>query len=86
MRSPPTCRRASAILDPGDVHDCCRVVVNDQEVAVRLWAPFQVDISEAVVAGANEIVVEVANSLSNVYDKASRTSGLSGPASVWVLR
>jgi len=74
------------ILDPGDVHDCCRVVVNDQEVAVRLWAPFQVDITQAVVPGANEIVVEVANSLSNVYDKASRTSGLSGPASVWVLR
>ena len=74
------------ILDPGDVFDCCRVAVNGQEVSVRLWPPYQVDITEAVRAGSNEIVVDVANSLTNLYDKADRTAGLSGPASVWVLR
>ena len=74
------------ILDPGEVHDCCRVVANGEEVAVRLWPPFEVDITVAVRAGENEIVVEVANSLANLYDKESRTSGLIGPARIRVLK
>jgi len=73
-------------FDPGEVHDCCRIVVNDQEVAVRLWPPFEVDITAAARPGKNEIVVEVANSLANLYDKDSRTSGLGGQARVWVLK
>lgn len=73
-------------LDPGEVHDCCRVLVNGQEVDIRLWTPFEVEITDYVKPGANEIVVEVANSLVNLYDKQSRTSGLIGPARVWVLK
>ena len=74
------------ILDPGEVHDCCRVEVNGQEAAVRLWPPFEVDMTAAVRAGENEIVVEVANSLANLYDKESRTSGLIGPARIRVMK
>jgi hypothetical protein len=73
-------------LDPGEVHDCCRVLVNGHEVDIRLWAPFEVEITDFVKPGANEIVVEVANSLANLYEKESRTSGLIGPARIWVLK
>lgn len=80
------CTGHRVILDPGEVHDCCRIVVNGEEVAVRLWPPFQVDITSAVKPGRNEITVEVANSLVNLYEKESRTSGLIGPARLWVLK
>jgi len=76
----------TVVLDPGEVHDCCRVVVNGEEVAIRLWAPFEVDITQAAKPGANEIVVEVANSLTNLYNKESRTSGILGPSRIRVLR
>jgi hypothetical protein len=73
------------MLDPGEVHDACRVVVNGVEVAVRLWPPYEVDITSAVKPGRNEIVVEVANSLGNLYGKETRTSGLTGEARIWVV-
>jgi alpha-L-rhamnosidase len=66
-----------AKLDCGQVHDSCRVAVNGREMGVRLWPPYQVDVAAALKAGQNEIVVEVANSLANLYAKdAGRTSGL----------
>lgn len=74
------------ILDPGEVHDCCRIVVNGEQVGLRLWAPHSVDITGAVREGVNEIVVEVANSLANLYDKESRTSGIIGPGAIRVLK
>jgi len=45
-----------------------------------------VDITGAVREGVNEIVVEVANSLANLYDKESRTSGIIGPGAIRVLK
>lgn len=74
------------VLDPGEIDDCCRVIVNGQEVAIRLWPPFTVDITKALQAGANELVVEVANSLTNLYNKESRRSGISGPGCIRVYK
>ena len=74
------------MLDPGQIHDCCRIAVNGEEIATRLWPPFEVDITAAAKTGANEIVIEVANSLTNLYDKASRTAGITGQARIWVVK
>ncbi len=78
--------RHRLLLDPGEVHDCCRIVVNGEEVAVRLWPAYEVDIAGAVRAGDNEVTVEVANSLANLYEKECRTAGLIGPACIRVCR
>ena len=63
-------------LDCGPVHDACRLVVNGQEVAVRLWPPSRAEITAAARVGENRILIEVANSLANLYGKQNRASGL----------
>ena len=73
------------VLNPGEIHDACRIVVNGVEVATRLWPPFEVDITDAVKPGKNEITVEVANSLANLYGKEARRSGLRGEGKLWVI-
>ncbi len=68
---------ARVVLDCGQVHDSCRVVVNDREMGIRPWPAYRVEIGEALREGENRIVVEVANSLANLYGKdGKRTSGL----------
>jgi hypothetical protein len=74
------------VLELEEVHDCCRVVVNGQEVGIRLWPPWRVDISAAAQPGGNEIRVEVANSAANLYDKQARPSGLRGRSRLMVIR
>ncbi len=73
------------ILDVGEVRDCARIVVNGEEVAVRLWPPYEVDISDNATAGRNEITVEVTGTLANLYGKADEPAGISGPARIWVI-
>ena len=73
------------ILDPGQVEGCMRVLVNGQEVAIRVWPPFEVDITEAARGGSNEIIVEVAGTVGNLYSKETRPYGLQGRGTIWVL-
>jgi hypothetical protein len=73
------------ILDPGQVEGVMRVLVNGQEVAIRIWPPFEVDITEAVRGGSNEIIVEVAGTVGNLYSKETRPYGLQGRGAIWVL-
>ncbi len=73
------------ILDVGQVRDCARTLVNGAEVAVRLWEPYEVDITDCLQPGKNDIVVEVAGTLANLYAKANRPAGLPGPARIWVI-
>lgn len=73
------------LLDPGTVRDCARVVVNGQEVSVRLWEPFEADITAYLQPGENELVVEVAGTLANLYGKGNYEAGLSGTARLWII-
>ncbi len=75
---------ARLVLELGEVHDCCRVLVNGEEAGVRLWEPWAADISGKVEAGINEVTVEVANSATNLYNKERRVSGLRGSARITV--
>ncbi len=75
---------AKLILELDEVHDCCRVLVNGEEVEIRMWEPWSADISDHVKPGRNEITVEVANSATNLYDKNPRTSGLAGSARILI--
>ena len=73
------------ILDPGEVHGCMRVIVNGKVVGTHVWAPFEVDISAAARGGSNEIIVEVAGTVANLYSKEQRPYGLKGRGAIWVL-
>ncbi len=64
----------------GAVGDWAVVRLNGKDLGPRFWSPFVWDVSDCVRNGANELVVEVANSLANRYEaKESRVSGLLGP-------
>ena len=73
------------ILDPGEVEGCLRVIVNGQTIATRLWPPYEVDITPAARPGSNEIIIEIAGTLGNLYSKEKRPFGLKGRAVIWVM-
>ena len=73
------------VLDPGEVQGCMRVLVNGKAVATRVWGPFEVDITGAAHGGSNEIIVEVAGTVGNLYSKEQRPYGLKGRGAIWVL-
>jgi hypothetical protein len=68
-------------LDLGIVHSAAEVWVNDKPCGMRLWAPYEFDISGAVMQGTNRVRVRVANLINNSYGDA-RESGLRGPVRV----
>ncbi|MEI6502058.1 MAG: hypothetical protein WCP21_13655, partial [Armatimonadota bacterium] len=73
------------ILDPGEVEGCMRVIVNGHTVATRIWPPYEVDITRAAHGGSNEIIIEIAGTLGNLYSKETRPFGLKGRAVIWVM-
>ncbi|NPV45457.1 MAG: beta-galactosidase [Armatimonadetes bacterium] len=73
------------VLDPGEVLGCLRVIVNGKVVGTRIWPPYEVDITSAARAGSNEIVLEVAGTVGNLYSKETVPTGICGQAVIWVL-
>lgn len=53
------------VLDLGEVRFIAEVYVNGQSQGIVWKPPFQVDVTDAVKAGTNQLVVEVANTWSN---------------------
>lgn len=53
------------ILDLGDVRHCAEIWVNHQLVSVKIWKPYQADITEYLLDGENELVIIVSNLASN---------------------
>jgi len=53
------------MLDLGEVAVAARVFVNGQDLGVLWKAPYQVDISDAVKAGKNQVTVDVSNVWTN---------------------
>lgn len=82
---PPRFSGQRLILDPGQVEGCMRAIVNGQTVATRIWPPYEVDITAAARGGSNEIIIEVAGTLGNLYSKENRPTGLRGPGAIWVM-
>jgi len=52
---------ASVLLDLGTVHEMARVRLNGKDLGVLWCAPWQVDISQALKAGDNQLEIDVAN-------------------------
>lgn len=75
-------------LNLGDVCSSARVLINGEEVATRLTAPWTFDITEYVRTGKNRIEVVVYNtaynhylSIPTMYNK-KQSSGILGPVSI----
>ncbi|MEV8377787.1 glycosyl hydrolase [Kribbella sp. NPDC056861] len=65
-------------LDLGDVREVAEVTINGTALPARLWAPYRVDVTPVLRAGANSIVVRVTNTGANSRGQAL-PSGLLGP-------
>jgi hypothetical protein len=66
------------ILDLGDVRDVAHVSVNGTPAGRLLWAPYRLDITDALHPGSNQIDVTVTNTPANAHGSA-QASGLLGP-------
>lgn len=54
-----------AILDLGSVHIAAEVFINEKLVGITWMAPYQLDISEYIIAGKNRIEIRLTNQWSN---------------------
>ncbi len=65
-------------VEPQMQDDVLEVLVNGQSAGVRLWEPYQVEITSLLTAGENTLELRVANTLVNLLEAVERPSGLSG--------
>jgi len=61
-------------LEP--VADVLGVWVNSQWAGARIWAPWQVEITELLTPGINTITIDVTNSLENAISFSPKPSGI----------
>ncbi|NLP45747.1 MAG: hypothetical protein GX347_01725 [Epulopiscium sp.] len=66
-------------LDLGKVGEIAHLYVNNKEVGVKMWSPYNFDITDFIQEGKNTIFVEIKNSLANHFNKANIDSGMIGP-------
>jgi hypothetical protein len=66
-------------IEPEMEDDVLEVTVNGQSAGVRLWAPYQMEITDFLKPGENMLELRVANTLVNLLERVERPSGLAGP-------
>lgn len=65
-------------LEPEMQDDVLEAIVNGQSAGVRLWEPYQMEITDLVNPGENTIELRVANTLVNLLEAVERHSGIAG--------
>lgn len=65
-------------VEPEMQDDVLEILVNGQSAGVRLWAPYQTEITNLLKSGENVLELRVANTLVNLLEAVERPSGLSG--------
>jgi hypothetical protein len=65
-------------VEPEMQDDVLEVLVNDQSAGVRLWEPYQIEITDLLKPGENMLELRVANTLVNLLEAVERPSGLAG--------
>jgi hypothetical protein len=66
-------------LNLGSVFESAHVWINNQDVGVKMWAPYIFEIKRFLIPGENSIKIAVTNSKSNLMDHRPNPSGLLGP-------
>jgi hypothetical protein len=65
-------------LEPEMQDDVLEVIVNGRSAGVRLWEPYQVEVTDLLKPGDNTLELRVANTLVNLLERVERPSGLAG--------
>jgi hypothetical protein len=65
-------------LEPQMQDDVLEVLVNGDSAGVRLWEPYQVEVTSLLKSGENTLELRVANTLVNLLEAVERPSGLAG--------
>jgi hypothetical protein len=74
------------MLNLGEVHELAQVWINSQEAGIKMWKPYNFEISNFLHPGQNRIRVDVTNSLANKMNLALLPSGLLGPVTLEILK
>jgi hypothetical protein len=69
-------------VEPAMIDDVLELVVNGRTAGVRLWPPYELEITELLKPGENTVELRVANTLVNLLEATERPSGLAGPPRV----
>jgi alpha-L-rhamnosidase len=75
---PESFARQHIFLEPEMEDDVLEVIVNGQSAGVRLWNPYQLEITNFLKSGENRLELRVANTLVNLLERVERPSGLTG--------
>lgn len=73
------------ILDLGTVHEIAELIINNQVIDVRMWAPYQFDISGMLHEGENTLKINVSNTPANKLEKKKLASGIFGAVRLLVF-
>jgi len=65
-------------LKPEMEDDVLEVIVNGKSAGVRLWNPYQMEITDFLQTGENTLELRLANTLVNLLERVERPSGLTG--------
>jgi hypothetical protein len=76
LPSVPKDKRIIVAVD--NVKDMVEIIVNDRSANVRMWQPWEADITDLVKRGRNTLSLKISNSMSNFVDGNPRPSGLMG--------
>jgi hypothetical protein len=69
-------------INLGQVFETASLTINGVRLPPRCWGPYRWDVTGALRAGENAVVVEVANTNLNAFVGTERPSGLLGPVQV----
>ncbi|MEN6583811.1 MAG: glycosylhydrolase-like jelly roll fold domain-containing protein [Armatimonadota bacterium] len=79
-------RSGRVIVSIDAVRDTAEVIVNGKSAGVRLWEPWEVDITDLLIGGRNMLSIKVMNSMANLLERTQRASGLMGPVRIYMER
>ena len=76
---PPGFAGHRLFLEVPTADDVIEVSVNGRSAGVRLWDPYEVEVTDLVTPGTNEVAIAATNTLANLLNADDRPSGLAGP-------
>ncbi|MGC8863928.1 MAG: glycosylhydrolase-like jelly roll fold domain-containing protein, partial [Armatimonadota bacterium] len=69
---------ARLIVTVDDVRDAVEIAMNGKTADVRLWQPWEAEVTDLVMPGENRLTLKVTNSMANLFELRPQPSGLMG--------
>ncbi len=65
-----------------DLHDIAEVEINGKKAGKILWKPYEVEITDFIKKGKNNVSIKVTNSIYNMLEGKPKISGITGPITI----